>query len=101
MALTFTAEDQEWLKQAMGHAVAEGLSAIGLGFDNEEGKKAIVADQAWTRAKRKSDEERRSTFRKGLMSALAMTAAGAALYLAVNLHDFGVFLIRLSEGNKP
>lgn len=100
MALSFTAEDQEWLKQAMAHAVAEGLSAIGLGYDNEEGKKAIVADQSWTRQRRIRDEERSSTFRKGLMSALAMTVAAGVIYLAAHLHDFGSFLVRFSQ-NRP
>lgn len=100
MALTFTTEDKEWLEESMARAVAGGLSAIGLGYDNEEGKKAIRADQEWTRQQRIRGEERSSTFRKGLMSALGLACAGAAFYLAVHLHDFGTFLIRLSQ-NRP
>lgn len=100
MALTFTPEDKEWLEESMARAVASGLSAIGLGYDNEEGKKAIRADQEWTRQQRVRAEERSSTFRKGLVSALAMTAAAGIIYLAAHLHDFGSFLIRFSQ-NRP
>ena len=101
MALTFSQEDKDWLEESMTRAVANGLSAIGLGYDNEEGKKAIRSDQEWTRQQRLRSQERASTFRKGLVSALAMAAAGGVLYLAVHLHDFGVFLVRLSEGKNP
>ncbi|HEY1772415.1 MAG TPA: hypothetical protein VGH91_04405 [Gammaproteobacteria bacterium] len=101
MALTFTQEDKEWMEDAMSRAVGSGLSAIGLGYDNEEGKKAIRADQEWTRQQRVRGEERASTFRRGLMSALAMAAAGGILYLSLHLHDFGTYLVRLSEGNHP
>lgn len=101
MALTFTPEDKEWLEESMARAVSNGLSAIGLGYDNEEGKKAIRSDQEWTRQQRIRGEERATTFRRGLMSALALACAGGVLYLAVHLHDFGTFLVRLSEGNHP
>ena len=101
MALTFTQEDKEWLEEAMTRAVASGLSAIGLGYDDEEGKKAIRADQEWARQQRLRSEERASTFRKGLMSALAFAVAVGVLYVAVHLRDFGSFLVRISEGNHP
>lgn len=100
MPLTFNQEDKEWLETAMAKAVETGLSAIGLGYDNEEGKRAIRSDLEWARRGRTREEERASTFRRSLMGSFGLTIAAGILYLAVHLHDFGQFLIRLSEGSK-
>src|SRR5579863_8363092 len=98
MALTFTLEDVEKLRDIVAEGVAKGLSDIGLGYDDEEGLQAIRADHAWTRSHRVADHDRRKSIRKGLVSALTMTIAGGVLYLAVHLHDFSVFLSHLAGG---
>lgn len=100
MSLSLTPEDIAQLEDVVARGVATGLSSVGLGYDDEEGKVAIRADMAWVRSGRLASEERISSIRKSTVSGLMLVLAAGVLYLAVHLSDFAHFLENLAGASS-
>lgn len=100
----FTAEQMLQLKETVVEGVRQGLSEIGLGYDDETEKKSLRQDFDWTRAKRLAEgdaaKNRSRSVRGGVWTVASVAATAGLLYLLLHLADFGHFLISIASAAK-